>query len=205
MRVNSFTKSFRDRWRSGLTDSEIQEAFREGVNAAKQDGHYTRYSAYSRSNAKRETSEAVKAYFEEQEIAMIEDAATAQFDEAGTLVDEEGPDEATVQHVAEAPTEKPDHPIIITRGQFENEYPLYEKEVFIVYLLDGIMCREDGEVIEDPFLYIGLTEPVSLWPGNWEEVGAATLFVRNHRLGIDIQVMPLFRSYAEDMANGGEF
>lgn len=196
----------RDRESRGLTPDELSQAHRHGMDAAKQDGHYTRYSAYSRSRAKQDTRNAIKSWAEEAEADMIEAATEAVYDESGALMTEEGPDEATLQHVIDIPPgEKPDTPIIITREQFENEYPLYEKEVFIVYLLDSVMCREDGEVIDDSFMYVGVTEPATLWPPNWEDVGAPTLFVRNHRLGIDIQIMPLFRSYAEDMAGGGEY
>lgn len=201
------TALIRDRGTPGLTNKEIEKAHRAGMDDRKQDGHYTRYGEYSRSQAKRETQRAIKNWAEEMEADMIAAATESQYDEAGTLMTEEGPDEATVQHtvIDIPPGEKPDHPVVITRGEFENTYPLYEKEIFVVYLLDGIMCREDGEVIDDSFLYIGVTDPTALWPPNWEEVGAGTLFIRNHRLSIDIQVMPLFRSYAEDMAGGGEY
>ena len=196
----------RDRGTPGLTVKELQKAHRAGMDDRKQDGHYTRYGEYSRSQAKRETQRAIKNWAEEVEADMIAAATESQYDESGILMTEEGPDEATVQHVIDIPSgEKPDHPVLITRGEFETTYPLYEKEIFIVYLLDSVMCREDGEVIDDPFLYVGVTDPASLWPPNWEEVGALTLFIRNHRLGLDIQVMPLFRSYAEDVVGHGEF
>lgn len=149
------------------------------------------YRPYSRAAAKRDTQRELAEY----DAHIAEHAAELE--------------DAEIQAAEEAyQTGEPiDGPILISEQQFEEECPLYEKMICFVYLPSHIMCTEDGEIIENPVLYTGYTDPnlVFEFGSNFEEVFASGGFpatpihTRNAVHQTDCRIFPSMKTYEQDV------
>lgn len=175
----------------GVSQSELTEAAlaaREEAELAMQRPGYTRYASYSRAQAKRDTA---------RELAEYE---AEQADYNATLeVEKEQLTEMPLDQLA--PTEQSPIPFLISREQFEEEYPLYDKETIYYHMTDNILAFENMDMIDDPQLYVGTTAPITLFaaisPGVYS---AEPIFIRNHRLGMDLCIYLSMKSYQDALA-----
>lgn len=87
--------------------------------------------------------------------------------------------------------DEPDAPYLITAEQFVEDRLHYDKVTFTYYLDDSVLANEEEELISDADYYVGdILDMV-------EEAG--TVYVRNSKINMDMEILVIEQSYSEDI------
>jgi len=84
-------------------------------------------------------------------------------------------------------------PYLITEEEFSNEMLHYEKETLWFYVLDGTLCNDSEEIMDNVDMLIG--------EGTLDSIeDDQTIYIRNERQGSDFEIICLNKSYKEEVA-----
>lgn len=87
-------------------------------------------------------------------------------------------------------------PYVISRDSYENEYLDYHKENLVYFVKDEVLSDDHDEIVEQWIRVIGDEALISFGEGSDDE---DVVFVRNHRMRTDFEIVREDQSYAENV------
>lgn len=90
----------------------------------------------------------------------------------------------------------PSEPYVISRDSYENEYLDFHKNSLVYFTEDKILCDDQDEQIDNIDFFIGEESLMMFGEGSDDE---DIVFVRNHKIQCDFEVVREHQSYKENV------